>query len=100
MHSPWARDEKMIDSFDGQNDLKNKIIRTVGKADERFNEDALRMLRAVRFACTLDFSQAAVEEKTLKAIQKNADLIQMISKERIKDELIKIFRIGKSSGGH
>ena len=86
---------KIIDLFDGQNDLKNKIIRTVGNPDERFNEDALRMLRAVRFACTLSLESPAqgwqVEEKTLKAIQKNSGLIQFISKERIKDELIKIF---------
>ena len=83
-----TQDAKLIDLLDGQNDLKNKIIRTVGKADERFNEDALRMLRAVRFACTLNFS---IEETTFKAIQKNAGLIQFISKERIRDELIKIF---------
>ena len=58
-----AMDEKkkVIDLFDGQKDLKNKIIRTVGNPEERFNEDALRMLRAVRFATTLDFE---IEEKT------------------------------------
>ena len=52
-----AMDEKkkIIDLFDGQKDLKNKIIRTVGNAEERFNEDALRMFRAVRFATTLGF---------------------------------------------
>src|SRR4030043_989863 len=83
------QDSKLIfiDPFGGQKDIKAKIIRTVGKPDDRFNEDALRMLRAVRFACTLDF---AIEEKTLKAIQKNAGWIQAISKERIKDELVKI----------
>ena len=89
-------DEKMIDPFKGQDDIKNKIIRAVGKADERFNEDALRMLRAVRFACTLDF---AVEEKTFKAIQKNAGWIQAISKERVRDELIKIFESEKAAEG-
>ncbi len=47
---------KIIDPFDGQKDLKNKIIRTVGKAEVRFSEDALRMMRAVRFATTLGFS--------------------------------------------
>jgi len=90
-----AEDNKIIDPFDGQKDLKNKIIRTVGKAEERFDEDALRMLRAVRFACTLFVGPPAqgwqVEEKTLKAIQKNAGWIQAISKERVRDELIKIF---------
>ncbi|MCG2696137.1 MAG: HD domain-containing protein [Candidatus Portnoybacteria bacterium] len=90
------KDKKIVDYFDGQKDLKNKIIRTVGKADERFSEDALRMLRAVRFACTLGFS---VEEKTFKAIQKNADWIQMISNERIRDELIKIFETEKAAHG-
>jgi len=86
----------IIDPFDGQRDLKKKIIRSVGKAEERFNEDALRMLRAVRFACTLDLT---IEEKTLKAIQKNAGLIQFISKERIRDELIKIFDSDKPAQG-
>lgn len=87
---------KIIDFFNGQKDLKNKIIKTVGKAEDRFNEDALRMLRAVRFACTLNFS---IEETTIKAIQKNADLIQMISNERIRDELIKIFETEKAAHG-
>jgi len=94
---------KIIDLFDGQNDLKNKIIRTVGNPDERFNEDALRMLRAARFACTLSVGSPAqgwqVEEKTFQAIQKNSGLIQFISKERIKDELIKIFESKKAAEG-
>ena len=98
-----AGDNKIIDPFDGQKDLKNKIIRTVGKAEERFNEDALRMLRAVRFACVLSMGSPAqgwqVEEKTLKAIQKNAGWIQAISKERVKDELIKIFESDKTAEG-
>jgi tRNA nucleotidyltransferase (CCA-adding enzyme) len=93
-----AMDEnkKIIDFFDGQKDLKNKIIRAVGDANKRFEEDALRMLRAIRFACTLNFE---IEEKTLKAIQKNADWIQMISNERIHDELIKIFETEKAAYG-
>jgi len=91
-----SKDKKIIDYFDEQKDLKNKIIRTVGKADERFDEDALRMLRAVRFACTLNFS---IEEKTFKAIEKNAEWIQMVSNERIKDELVKIFKTEKAAHG-
>jgi putative nucleotidyltransferase with HDIG domain len=87
---------KIIDFFEGQKDLKKKIIKTVGDANKRFEEDALRMLRAVRFACTLNFT---IEEKTFKAIQKNADWIQMISNERIKDELIKIFETAKAAHG-
>ena len=78
---------KIIDPFSGQKDLKKKIIKAVGKPEERFNEDALRMLRAIRFATTLGFT---IELKTLKAIEKNAGWIQAISKERIKDELMKI----------
>jgi len=90
------QETKIIDLFDGQKDLKKKIIATVGNADDRFNEDALRMLRAVRFACTLDFT---IEETTFKAIHKNADWIQMISNERIRDELIKIFETEKAAHG-
>jgi len=87
---------KIIDPFHGQKDLKKKIIKAAGKPEERFNEDALRMLRAVRFACTLGFD---IEEKTFQAIQKNSGLIQFISKERIKDELIKIFETKKAAEG-
>jgi poly(A) polymerase/tRNA nucleotidyltransferase (CCA-adding enzyme) len=77
----------LIDLFDGLKDLENKIIRTVGEPDERFNEDALRLMRAVRFAAELDFE---IEEKTKEAIKRNAHLIELIAKERIRDELIKI----------
>lgn len=91
-----ALSDKMVDPFNGQKDLEKKTIRAVGKADDRFNEDALRMLRAVRFATTLGFS---IEEKTLKAIQKNSGWIQAISKERIRDELIKIFNSEKAAEG-
>jgi tRNA nucleotidyltransferase (CCA-adding enzyme) len=78
---------KIIDLFDGQEDLKNKIIRAVGNPEDRFSEDGLRMVRAVRFAVQLDF---AIEPKTFEAIKKNAHWLKMISKERIRDELIKI----------
>jgi tRNA nucleotidyltransferase/poly(A) polymerase len=57
-------DKKVVDLFEGKKDLKNKIIRTVGNPEERFSEDALRMLRAVRFATTLNFT---IEEETAKA---------------------------------
>ena len=89
-------DKKLIDLFQGKKDLKNKIIRTVGKPEERFNEDALRMLRAARFATTLGFK---IEPKTLKAMEKNAGWIQAISKERIKDELMKILEAEKPTEG-
>jgi len=91
-----ATSYKLFDLFKGQIDLKNKIIRAVGKPEERFDEDALRMLRAVRFATTLNFT---IEPKTLKAIQKNAGWIQAISKERVRDELIKIFKSERAAEG-
>ena len=88
----------LVDPFNGQDDLKNKAIRTVGKAEERFDEDALRMLRAVRFATVLSAGWR-IEARTFKAIQKNAGWIQAISKERIKDELIKIMESVKAAEG-
>lgn len=78
---------KITDLFGGQEDLKNKIIRTVGEPEERFNEDALRMLRAIRFAVILGFE---IEPKTFEAIKKHHQLLQIISKERIRDEFVKI----------
>lgn len=78
---------KIIDNFDGQKDLDKKLIRAVGDANQRFREDALRMMRAVRIAAELGF---AVEEKTFEAIKKNATLINKIAKERVQDELLKI----------
>jgi len=81
------RELNIVDYFDGREDLKNKLIRAVGGANERFNEDALRMMRAIRFSVTLDF---AIEEKTFLAIKKNADNLKHISPERIRDEFSKI----------
>lgn len=78
---------ELIDPYDGQKDLDKKLIRAVGEASERFSEDALRMMRAVRIAAELNFS---IEKKTLEAIKTNAKLINKIAKERVKDELIKI----------
>lgn len=78
---------EIIDLFGGQKDIKNKVIRTVGEAEERFDEDALRMMRAVRFHAQLGF---AIEKKTLEAIKKLSDNMRHISAERIKDELKKI----------
>ena len=80
------KDLKVIDLVGGEKDLKKKIIRTVGKPNERFFEDALRMFRAFRFASRLNFK---IERKTLKAINKNSYLSAKISKERIYDELSK-----------
>jgi tRNA nucleotidyltransferase/poly(A) polymerase len=80
-------DLKTIDLFEGQEDIKNKLIRAVGDANERFSEDALRMMRAVRIASELGFT---IEENTFEAIRKNAALINKIAKERVKDELFKL----------
>ncbi len=77
----------VIDMFEGQKDLENKLIRTVGNPDERFGEDALRLIRAVRIAGQIGFK---IEEKTLESIRKNAKLINNIAGERIRDELFKI----------
>lgn len=78
---------KVIDLYKGQEDIKNKLIRAVGNPDERFSEDALRMMRAVRIGAELGFT---IEEKTFEAIKKNAGLINKIAKERVKDELFKL----------
>jgi tRNA nucleotidyltransferase (CCA-adding enzyme) len=77
----------LIDPFKGINDIKEKTIKAVGNPLVRFKEDALRMLRAVRFACTLDFT---IEEKTLFAIDQSSQLLKNISFERIRDEFFKI----------
>ncbi len=76
-----------VDLFGGQNDLKNGIIRCVGDPDRRFNEDALRILRALRFASALDFE---IEEKTAQSLLKNRALPGNISEERIAKELLKL----------
>lgn len=76
-----------IDPFDGVNDIQNDIIQTVGNPNERFQEDALRMMRAIRFASQLGFS---VSHETLLAISANKELLKFVSQERIRDEFIKI----------
>ena len=87
---------QIIDPSDGQKDLRNKIIRTVGNPEERFSEDALRMMRAVRFATTLGFQ---IEENTAKAIKKNSILLKEISQERIRDEFLKIIMVDNAADG-
>ena len=88
--------KNVTDLFDGQKDLDKKIIRTVGNPEERFNEDALRMLRAIRFATTLNFK---IEEKTGAAIKKNSIWLEAISKERIRDEFVKIIMADRAIDG-
>ncbi len=77
----------IIDPFGGQEDIKAKIIRAVGDPDQRFGEDALRLIRGIRIATEIEF---LVDEKTFSAIKKNAPLITQISGERTKAELLKI----------
>lgn len=84
---PTTYNKQLVDPFGGAEDIKRKVIRTVGSPDERFSEDALRMLRALRFASELGF---ALDHDTLESIQKNKELLAHISKERIRDEFIKI----------
>ncbi|WP_040215125.1 CCA tRNA nucleotidyltransferase [Clostridium polynesiense] len=86
--------EGLIDHFNGQQDLNNKIIRSVGNADLRFKEDALRMLRCIRFSAQLQFS---IEEDTFNSMIKNSSLIKNISHERIRTELNKILLCEKPS---
>jgi len=85
-----------IDPFSGKEDIKGKIIRTVGDPEERFNEDALRMMRAVRFSCELDFE---IEEKTGRAIKANSRFLAAIAKERVRDELIRLIMTPRAKFG-
>lgn len=79
--------ETLVDEHGGREDLTRKIIATVGKSEERFKEDALRMLRAIRIAAELGFS---IESKTAAAIAEDAPLLEKISRERVRDELLRI----------
>ncbi len=77
----------LVDLWGGIKDMESKTLRTVGNPDDRFGEDALRMLRAIRFSVQLDFT---ISHETAESIFKNADLIKQISQERIRDEFSKI----------
>lgn len=83
-----TKDGELIDLFEGRSDMEKRIIRAVGIPAERFREDALRMVRAVRFSSVLDFD---IEDKTLEAIQANANQISHVSIERLKIEMDKLF---------
>ncbi|MFH1840932.1 MAG: HD domain-containing protein [Candidatus Shapirobacteria bacterium] len=88
---------QLIDLFNGQEDLKNKLVRAVGNPDQRFQEDALRLMRAVRIATQLDF---VIEKKTFASIQKNASLLDFVSAERIRDELLKLVASPGAAAGY
>jgi len=80
-------ESQLIDLYGGVGDIKDKTIRTVGKADLRFSEDALRMLRAIRLACELGFT---CNQELLDSISRNSALLKEISIERVRDEFVKI----------
>lgn len=86
----------LVDPFNGRGDLEKKLVRAVGEASERFQEDALRMMRAIRIGTQLKFT---IEEKTLAAIQTNAQLLEHVSRERVRGELLKILASDQPADG-
>ncbi len=88
---------KLSDYHQGQEDIKRKLIRAVGIPKLRFQEDALRMMRAARIATQLGFT---IEEKTFQAINNNLNLIDQISSERIRDELLKLLSYAHAADGY
>lgn len=88
--------KRIIDLFDGRSDLKNKRIRCIGNPEERFREDALRLMRAARFASRLSFT---IEEKTFEAMKRLAPSVSRISVERIREEIMKIITSPRPSVG-
>ncbi|NNF08086.1 MAG: HDIG domain-containing protein, partial [Candidatus Eisenbacteria bacterium] len=88
--------ERLADPTGGLADLERGLIRAVGNPDERFREDALRLLRAVRFAATLDFE---LEPKTKAALSKQADGLKRVAPERIREELLKLLKAERPSKG-
>lgn len=91
-----SKDLELVDLYGGLKDIKLKIIRAVGEPSDRFKEDALRMMRAIRFSSQLGFE---LEPKTERAIIKMAGSLKFIAKERIKDEIIKILSSNNSAFG-
>lgn len=87
---------KLIDTYKGRVDIKEKLTRAVGDPQARFSEDALRMMRAVRITTQLGFT---IEKNTFEAIQKNAPLINKIARERVKEELFKLIGSSNASDG-
>jgi len=93
-YDPESRE--LIDYVDGVRDIGSRIIRTIGDPVMRFTEDGLRPIRACRFASKLNF---VIEEKTLRAIPETLDVVRGVSRERIRDELLKILETEKPSVG-
>lgn len=88
--------KKIIDPFNGQKDIKDKVLRTPLDPDQTFSDDPLRMMRAVRFASQLNFS---IDPKTLESIYKNRERLKIVSAERIQEELFKLMACPKPSIG-
>ena len=88
-------DRTIVDPYDGRRDIAARLIRSVGQAATRFDEDALRMLRAVRFACVLDYR---LDAAVVAAIERLAATIEAVSAERVRDELRKL--IGSARPAH
>jgi len=88
---------QLIDLYQGMEDIKAGLIRCVGDPNERFSEDALRMMRAIRIATQLKF---AIEDETFSAIQNNGEKLKQISAERIRDELLKIMASDYPADGY
>ena len=91
----WSPEDGLADPFGGADDLRNRLIRCVGDPDTRFREDALRILRALRFAAVLGFR---IEERTADALHRNRALLDKVSAERIAVELCKL--LFPDSDGH
>ena len=89
-------DNRVLDFVGGRDDLKAGIIRAIGDAELRFQEDKLRMLRAVRFAARFHY---VIEPGTFASIQRLAPLIHQVSKERVRDELTKMLTEGSARAG-
>ena len=90
------KEGEVIDFFDGLSDLDRKTIKAVGNPDKRFEEDGLRMIRAIRFAAQLDF---VIEKSTLESIKKNKELLTNISIERNRDEIEKLMLADNANSG-
>lgn len=90
---------EMVDPYSGAKDIKSGVIRTVGEPEERFGEDALRLMRAVRFAAELAELDFKIETTTKKAIHKLAPLLKDIAAERVRDELLKIISAPRAADG-
>ena len=90
----WHPERGLLDVYDGRGDIRRKIIRAVGEPERRFTEDALRMLRAVRFACRLDF---AMDPATAAALKACAPLLDQVASERVGVELSGILATGRAA---